>query len=84
MGANNSVGKVLTGNQDEVKKRDERISALEQQLKETTARYDKLFIKRSNSRSAAGGYIDKFGNRVTVAMPINIWTKNFGWIRVIV
>lgn len=71
MGANNSMGKVLTGNQDEVKKRDERISALEQQLKETTARYDKLFIKRSGSRGAsgaAGGYIDRFGNRVTKAV----------------
>ena len=66
MGANNSMGKILTGNQDEVKKRDERISALEQQLKESTARYDKLFIARNSNMSGTTTQykVDKQGKRV--------------------
>lgn len=66
MGANNSMGKILTGNQDEVKKRDARISALEQQLKESTARYDKLFIARSGGMSGTTTQykVDKQGKRV--------------------
>ena len=66
MGASSPMGKVLTGNQDEVKKRDERISALEQQLKESTARYDKLFIARGGGMSGTTTQykVDKQGKRV--------------------
>jgi predicted RNase H-like nuclease (RuvC/YqgF family) len=57
----------IVGQQDEVKKRDERISALEQQLKESTARYDKLFIARSGGMSGTTTQykIDKQGKRVS-------------------
>ena len=50
----------------ELKKRDERISTLEQQLKESTDRYDKLFIARnSNMSSTTTQYkVDKQGKRV--------------------
>jgi hypothetical protein len=48
----------------EAKAREERIATLESQLKDTTSKYNKLFI----TRNAAGGYIDKFGNRVTKAV----------------
>ena len=66
MGANNAMGKILTGNQDEVKKRDARISALEQQLKESTARYDKLFIARGGGMSGTTTQykVDKQGQRI--------------------
>ena len=67
MGANNQVGKILTGNQDEVKKRDARISALEQQLKESTARYDKLFIARGGGMGGTTTQykVDKQGKRIS-------------------
>ncbi|MEK9824266.1 MAG: hypothetical protein VW840_19040 [Gammaproteobacteria bacterium] len=57
----------IVGQQDEVKKRDERISALEQQLKESTARYDKLFIARNSNMSGTTTQykIDKQGKRVS-------------------
>ncbi|QJQ82589.1 hypothetical protein SSBP1_gp23 [Synechococcus phage S-SBP1] len=50
----------------ELQKRDERISTLEQQLKESTDRYDKLFIARnSNMSSTTTQYkVDKQGKRV--------------------
>jgi hypothetical protein len=66
MGAGGQISNVLTGNQDEVKKRDARISALEQQLKESTARYDKLFIARSGGMSGTTTQykVDKQGKRV--------------------
>ena len=67
MGANNAMGKILTGNQDEVKKRDARISALEQQLKESTARYDKLFIARGGGMSGTTTQykVNKQGKRIS-------------------
>ena len=66
MGAGGQISNVLTGNQDEVKKRDARISALEQQLKESTARYDKLFIARNSNMSGTTTQykVDKQGKRV--------------------
>ena len=49
----------------ELKKRDERISTLEQQLKESTDRYDKLFIARSGGMGGTTTQykIDKQGKR---------------------
>ena len=65
MGASGPISTVVN-NQDEVKKRDARISALEQQLKESNARYDKLFIARSGGMSGTTTQykIDKQGKRV--------------------
>ena len=67
MGAGGQISNVLTGNQDEVKKRDARISTLEQQLKESTARYDKLFIARTGGMSGTTTQykVDNQGKRVS-------------------
>jgi len=67
MGASSSMGKALTNNQDEVKKREERIAALEQQLKESTARYDKLFIANSGGISGTTTQykVNKKGKRIS-------------------
>lgn len=64
MGANNSIGRILKGETDDsIKKRDARITALEQQLKESTARYDKLFIAR-NDGTTTQYKVDNQGKRV--------------------
>ena len=64
-----SGGKIQTifADQDEIKRRDSRISALEQQLKESTARYDKLFIARSGGMSGTTSQyqVDKQGKRIS-------------------
>tara|TARA_R100000084_G_scaffold76851_1_gene34843 strand:+ start:530 stop:820 length:291 start_codon:yes stop_codon:yes gene_type:complete len=67
MGANNGIGRILKGETDDsIEKRDARISALEQQLKESTARYDKLFITRGGGMSGTTTQykVDKQGKRV--------------------
>ncbi len=68
MGASSQMGKLLLdpGGKKELEKRDARISTLEQQLKESTARYDKLFIARSNGMSGTTTQykVDQQGKRV--------------------
>ena len=56
MGANSEMGKLMFDPlgkkaEAELEQRNARISTLEQQLKESTARYDKLFIRRTGGQT---------------------------------
>ena len=68
MGANSEMGKLMFDPlgkkaEAELEQRNARISTLEQQLKESTARYDKLFIRRTGGQTTQYK-VDKQGKRV--------------------